>query len=52
MRPIGYTGDMPVFHRIEMNVIDMTLHIRVITNGVLPIAALPNTFLSLGDLAW
>ena len=34
----------PVLHGIEVNIIDMTLHVRVITNGVLPIAALPDAF--------
>jgi hypothetical protein len=32
-----------VFDRVEMNVIDESLQIRVVTNLVLPEATLPNT---------
>ena len=51
MGPIGYMGDVPVFHWIEMNVINMSFEIRFIANSVLPIAALPDALLSLGKLA-
>jgi len=34
-----------------MNVVHMTLKIRVIANGMFPIAPLPNTFLSFADFA-
>jgi len=51
MRPIGYAGDVPALYRVEMNVIDMPFEIRFVAYGVLPIAALPDTFLSLGNLA-
>ena len=45
-------GDVPVFHRVEMNVIDMSFEISFIANSVLPIAALPDALLPLGDLAF
>src|SRR5438309_6987127 len=35
-----------------MNVIDMTLQIILVADDVLPMAALPNSLLALGDLAW
>ena len=44
MWPIGYARDVSVLHRIEMNVVDMAIEIGVITNCVLPISPLPNTF--------
>ena len=43
---------MPVLHGVEMNVIDMSLEIGFIANGMLPIAALPDPFFSLGKLAF
>jgi hypothetical protein len=52
MRPIRYTSHMPVFHRIEMNVIDVPIKIRFIAYRVLPVAALPDAFFSLGNLAF
>jgi hypothetical protein len=51
MRPIGYARDVPMLHWIEMNVVDMALKIGVIANRMLPISTLPNTLLSLVDLA-
>jgi hypothetical protein len=52
MRPVGYTGYVSVLHGIEMNVIDMPFEVRFVAYGVLPIAALPNAFFSLGKLAF
>ncbi len=51
MRPIGYTRDVSVLHRIEMNVIDMAIQIRIIANRVFPMAALPDPLLSLDNFA-
>jgi len=51
VRPVGYARDVTMFHWIEMNVIDMALEICLISDGMLPIASLPNAFLSLTDLA-
>ncbi len=48
-RPIAHPGDEAVLHRIEVNVINVPLQIRFITNCVLPIAALPDTFLALPE---
>jgi hypothetical protein len=46
MRPIRNPRDVSMLYRIEMNVIDVTFKIRVVTNGVLPVAALPDAFFS------
>ena len=51
MRPIGYARDVPMLHRVEMNVIDMALEIFVIPNCTFPVTALPDAFFSFGDLA-
>jgi hypothetical protein len=45
MWPIRYPSDVPVFYRIEMNVIGVAGKISVIAQCVLPIAALPNAAL-------
>ena len=37
--------------RIAMNVIDMSSEVRVVADGVLPVAALPNSLVALSDLA-
>jgi hypothetical protein len=42
IRPIRHTLDQPVFDRIDMNIIQMRPEIRLITNQVFPIPALPN----------
>src|SRR5262245_59740378 len=42
---------MPVFHRIEMNVIDGAIEVPLVANCVLPIAALPDSLFALRDLA-
>ena len=47
MRPIGYAVDVPMLHGIEMNVIDMPFEICLVSDGVFPIASLPNAFLRL-----
>ena len=51
MRPIGDAGDESVFDGIVMNVIDVALQIGIIADGVLPIAALPNSSFTLRDFA-
>jgi hypothetical protein len=45
--PIRDARDMPMLHRIEMDVIDMLLEIRIIANNVFPVATLPDTFFPL-----
>ena len=42
---------MPVFDRIEMDVIEVPLKIVLVTQGVLSIPPLPNPALSLGSTA-
>src|SRR5205085_12008393 len=51
VRPIDYPRDVPMLHRIEMDVIDMALEIRFVANRMLPIAALPDALLSFHNLA-
>jgi hypothetical protein len=41
-----------MFHRIVMDVINVPLEIGIVTNGVLPIAALPDAFFPLRDFAY
>src|SRR5438067_1001224 len=50
--PIRDSGDVPVLHGIEVNVVDMPFKVRFIAYSVLPIAALPDAFFSLGNLAF
>ncbi len=49
MRPIGYAIDVAVFHRVEVDVVDVAFEILIISNRVLPVPALPDAFF--GDLA-
>ncbi len=50
-RPIVHASDETVLHGVEVNAIDMPLQIRVIANGVLPVATLPDAFLALLQFA-
>jgi hypothetical protein len=52
VRPISDAGDVAVLHWVEVNVIDMPREIGFIADGMLPIAALPNAFLPLGNFAF
>ena len=52
VRPIRNAGDMPMLHRIEMNVVDMSLKIRAIANRVFPEAPLPDSFFAFSNFAW
>ena len=49
--PIGYARDVPMLHRVEVNVVDMPFEIGVITDCMLPITALPDALFSLSDFA-
>ena len=51
MWPIANLRHMPMLHGIEVNVIDMTLQVGIVANGVLPKTTLPNSPLASGDLA-
>jgi hypothetical protein len=51
VRPVGYALYVAVFHRVEVNVVDVSLEIPVVSNCVFPVPALPDAFLSFGDLA-
>jgi hypothetical protein len=51
VRPVACPRNVAVFDGIEMNVVDMAREVFVIADGVLPVAALPNSFLAFGDLA-
>ena len=52
MRPIAYARDVSVLHRIKVNVVNMTFEIRVVANGVLPIAALPDALFPFGNFTF
>jgi hypothetical protein len=49
--PVAHAGHQTMFHRIEMNVIDMACQIFGVTNRMLPKPALPKTFFAFGDFA-
>src|SRR5215216_5952806 len=51
VRPIAHARDVSVLDGIVVNVIDVALEVGLVTDGVLPIAALPNSFVALGDFA-
>lgn len=42
MRPVRDAGDVAMFHRVEMNVVDMPRDIVVVAQRMLPIAPLPD----------
>lgn len=46
-----YPVDEAVLGRIDMNVVDMPREIDVVTNGMLPISALPNAPFTSGRTA-
>ena len=49
MRPIPDPSYKPVLYWIDMDVIDMTCEVVFIANRMLPVSALPDAALSLGD---
>ena len=49
MRPIHDARDVAVLHRIEMDVVNMALEIRLMADCVLPIATLPDPSLASGS---
>ena len=49
--PVADPGGLSMLCRIAMNVIDMSSEVRVVADGVLPVAALPNSLFALSDLA-
>ena len=46
MRPLGNFGYISMLHGIEVDIVHMALQIGVVADGVLPIAALPNAFVT------
>ena len=52
VRPIGHARDVAMFHRIEVDVVDVSLEIFVVPDGVLPVPALPNAFFPFDYFAW
>ncbi len=46
VRPVRDARDISVFHRVEVDVVDVTIEVGVIADSVLPIATLPYAFLS------
>jgi hypothetical protein len=51
MGPIGYAGDVSMFHRIKMNVVGVAFQVGVIANSVLPVTALPDALFTLDRFA-
>src|SRR5215510_9510459 len=43
VRPVANASDISVFHRIEMNVIDVTLEVRIVSDCVFPKPSLPDS---------
>jgi hypothetical protein len=43
VRPVANASDITVLHRIEVNVIDVTLEVRIISDCVLPKTSLPDS---------
>ena len=50
VRPLRDAADMTMLHWVEMDVVEMAIEICLVSNGVLPIPALPNAFLALCEL--
>jgi len=51
VRPVANPSDITVLHRIEVDVIDVTLEIRIISDCVLPKSSLPDSRFAPPDLA-
>jgi hypothetical protein len=51
VRPIDHARDVPMPYGIEVDVIDVHIEIRIVADGMLPVTALPNSFLSFADFA-
>src|SRR5262249_49409379 len=51
VRPIRDFRHISVLDRIEVNVVDMPFQIAIVTDGMLPIAALPDSAFAPGDFA-
>jgi hypothetical protein len=51
VRPVRDFGHISVLDRIEMDVVDMPLQIPIIADGMLPIAALPDSAFAARRLA-
>src|ERR1700733_10465313 len=43
VRPVADPSDIPVLHRIEVDVIDVTLEVSVVADGMLPKPSLPDS---------
>ena len=51
MGPVGHSCHKTMLQRIDVDMIDVTHEVVLIANGVLPIAALPDSALALGGSA-
>lgn len=49
MRPVGHAGDMPVLHRVVVDVIDMAAQVVRVADQVFPVAALPDAAFATRD---
>ena len=52
MRPVAWTLDKPILHRVEVDVIDVRLEVIFVSDHMLPIAALPDVALAFADTAY
>ena len=51
MRPIPDPPHQPVLDRVDVDVVDMTSEVALVSKGVLPIAPLPDAAFSFGHTA-
>src|SRR3546814_10846616 len=51
IRPIHGPGDVSMFHRIEVDVIDVALQVVCVADQMLPIPPLPDPAFAFGDAA-
>ena len=49
IHPVTHSRDMPMFHGIEMNVVDMTGIIQAVANRRFPLSSLPDAPFAFGD---
>jgi len=50
--PVGYAFCQPMLHRVVVNIVDVTLQIGFIADGMLPEGALPYALFPLAALAF
>ncbi len=51
MRPVLHAIDVTMLDRIEMDVVNMANEVALVSQGMFPVAPLPNTPLTFGNTA-